>query len=383
MHTFSENAQIIVDEVKASLHRDINFMNEEGVIIASTNPARLGVLHRGARRVLREGLEQLVVTEATDDGMLPGINLPIQMGGQKIGVIGITGDPAEVSAFGGVIQKMTEIMLEYIEKKEEESVLDDARLQFIEHWLFSEKIDLRELEVRGTFFGLDITAPWVVFFLNLLPREEDSGRLPALTDNPELKHSHYLRSIRDVLGDTPQSFCFSYGSGIVILLQTGHTDTAAGLINRVRQELMASFGVVVSGGISSAAKAPLDIRRCFREAQTAAYVAREGHRERIVRYDETSLEFIARSIDPSIGRNLADIVFFSCQPEEITEFVETIRLYFAEKGNLERMAEALYVHCNTVQYRIQKMQKRTGYDLRTPRDACILYFASVLYRFPA
>ena len=63
--------------------------------------------------------------------------------------------------------------------------------------------------------------------------------------------------------------------------------------------------------------------------------------------------------------------------------METIRLYFAEKGNLERMAEALYVHRNTVQYRIQKMQKRTGYDLRTPRDACILYFASVLYRFPA
>ena len=127
MSIFSFNAQSIVDEMKESLHRDINFMDEDGMIIASTDPARLGTHHPGASRILHEGLEELVIEESTEDGMRPGINLPIHMEGKAIGVIGITGKPSEVYAFGEVIQKMTEIMLQSIQAKEEQRMVEDAR----------------------------------------------------------------------------------------------------------------------------------------------------------------------------------------------------------------------------------------------------------------
>lgn len=79
---------------------------------------------------------------------------------------------------------------------------------------------------------------------------------------------------------------------------------------------------------------------------------------------------------------MVDIVFSNCPSELIAEFIETTLLYFQEKGNLDHMAERLYVHRNTIQYRIIKLLKHTGYDLRTPRDACLLYFASSFYHRP-
>ena len=42
-------AQEIVQNIKDVLHKEINFMNEEGIIIASTDPARLQHRHGGQR----------------------------------------------------------------------------------------------------------------------------------------------------------------------------------------------------------------------------------------------------------------------------------------------------------------------------------------------
>ena len=155
--------------------------------------------------------------------------------------------------------------------------------------------------------------------------------------------------------------------------------SATDTIRAVKYQL-SGFPISFSGGISSVAKQPLDIRRCFQEARTAALAARENRSERLIRYDETSLEFIAHCIDLSIGRNLVNITFFNCRKEEIAEFAEIILLYFQKGGSLDKMAEQLYVHRNTIQYRIEKLRKRTGYDLRLPRDACVLYFAAVFYK---
>lgn len=375
MGTFSFNAQTIVDEMKESLHRDINFMDEQGVIIASTDSARLGSHHAGASRILREHLAELVVNESTRDGMRPGINLPIRIDGQTIGVIGITGRPSEVYAFGEIIQKMTEIMLQSIQEKEEQRIVEDARLQFMEYWLFSGSVDLAELQHRAAFFGLNTMVPWVVVFLNIGSNEGE----PDPTGNPELNHSRFLRSVRSILKEKMESVCFPYGTNVVALLQTDNVRVAMNAIRTVQRQLAGS-PVSLSGGISSVAKSPLDVRRCFQEARTAAAAAWENRSSRLVRYDETSLEFIAQCIDPTIGRNLMEITFFNCRAEEISEFSEIILLYFKKGGNLDKMAEQLYVHRNTIQYRIEKMRKRTGYDLRFPRDACVLYFAAAYYK---
>ena len=113
MYITPRDAQSIVDEMKACIHRDINIIDENGVILASTNPVRQGQLHQGALRIIRENLPSLIIWEDNPaEGVQRGINLPITVDGRLEGVIGITGDPNVVSAFGDVIKRMTEIMIE-------------------------------------------------------------------------------------------------------------------------------------------------------------------------------------------------------------------------------------------------------------------------------
>ena len=112
MHITQKSAQNIVNEMKASIHRDINIMDENGVILASTDPTRRGKLHQGALAIIREGLDCLTVRQDEPErGIQRGVNLPVTLRGQLEGVIGITGEPEEVAVFGEIIRHMTEIML--------------------------------------------------------------------------------------------------------------------------------------------------------------------------------------------------------------------------------------------------------------------------------
>ena len=126
----------ILREMKSLIHRDINLIDTQGVIFASTNPSRVGQLHPGALRAIRESLPSLEVRQDDGSGMQKGVNLPVYTGGVLQGVIGITGAPEEVGVFGGVIRRMLEIMLEDVRRKELASTVEQARALFLENCLF-------------------------------------------------------------------------------------------------------------------------------------------------------------------------------------------------------------------------------------------------------
>ena len=186
MYISRQNARSIVDEMKTAIHRDINIMDENGVILASTNPVRQGQVHQGALRIIRENLPSLVIRrDAPEEGVQQGINLPVTIGGRLEGVIGITGDPDEVSAFGDVIKRMTEILLENLQRQEQQALLERAKSLFVENWLFSEEPDWGELETRGRLLGLDINASYTVALLGLA--EPDIGKKTRTEELSEMR----------------------------------------------------------------------------------------------------------------------------------------------------------------------------------------------------
>ena len=53
----------------------------------------------------------------------------------------------------------------------------------------------------------------------------------------------------------------------------------------------------------------------------------------------------------------------------------TLEAYFATDCSLDRTARSLYVHKNTVRYRLRKISKLTGLDLNKFEDRVLLYLA--------
>jgi hypothetical protein len=60
--------------------------------------------------------------------------------------------------------------------------------------------------------------------------------------------------------------------------------------------------------------------------------------------------------------------------------IETLSAYFAAGGSLEAAARALFVHPNTVRYRLRQVADLTGYTATQPRDALTLQVALILGR---
>ncbi|HQZ00787.1 MAG TPA: helix-turn-helix domain-containing protein [Propionicimonas sp.] len=62
------------------------------------------------------------------------------------------------------------------------------------------------------------------------------------------------------------------------------------------------------------------------------------------------------------------------------ELVETLSAFFDASGSIEATARALYVHANTVRYRLRRVQEVTGYSPHDARDAYALRLALTLGR---
>ena len=65
MFLLPEIAQQIVDEINTTISRDLNIMDQNGIIVASTDAARVGTLHTVARDLLKSGMDSYIVH--TDD----------------------------------------------------------------------------------------------------------------------------------------------------------------------------------------------------------------------------------------------------------------------------------------------------------------------------
>lgn len=374
-----QSAQNIVNEMKRAIHHDLNIMDANGIILASTNPRRIGQHHAGAAQVIRDALPSLLIRE--DDpsqGVQRGINLPIHLDGQVVGVIGISGDPREVAAFGEIIQRMTEIMVQNTRRQEQEDLIHQARSIFLENWLFSPSITHEELKSRSRLLDMDVYVPYTVALLDIRNRTEigeASGHTCAEAPQ-EMRDSLILRTLQSHLRDDRHHFCTLIRGKFMILLNSAAQQDAYHKVQTICRDIESYHHVIVSGGISTPTGDPLDLRRCYTEAETACQAAAQAQDGRVFLYNQISLELIVQSIPPALLSNMHKMLFSSCSLQEQEEFAGTISLYFEESGDIKRCADRLFIHRNTFQYRMDQLKRKTGYSLKDPREALLLYLTT-------
>ena len=133
---FSELAQPIVDGIGNASGENANFIGPGGVIIASGDSARIGTVHEGGKRIMDGECDEVAITEEMATalhGSRPGYNGVVVYNGQRIAVIGISGDPELVKP----VQRMAAIAVKYeiqrfIEMNQERSIVDRMKAEIRE-----------------------------------------------------------------------------------------------------------------------------------------------------------------------------------------------------------------------------------------------------------
>jgi len=101
-------------------------MDSQGIIIGSGQKHRLNTFHQGAQDVIRNIQTVEIYPNDLDQysGAYPGLNMPIILHDQVIGVVGVTGHPDEVRDIARMVKMVTELILE------QEVLLEEARSQY-------------------------------------------------------------------------------------------------------------------------------------------------------------------------------------------------------------------------------------------------------------
>ena len=120
-----------------------------------------------------------------------------------------------------------------------------------------------------------------------------------------------------------------------------------------------------------------DLSRSYKEARMAMDVGRIFYAgKRVISYNELGIGRLIYQLPPSLCRMFIQEIF---ETGEMTEFdqeiLTTINTFFENNLNVSETARQLFVHRNTLVYRIEKLQKSTGLDIRTFEDAMTLKIA--------
>ena len=377
-----EIAQAIVNRTMEILGKNVNLMNTEGMIIASGDKERVGTFHEGALKVIRtqQKLEIWPRDVQSMTGVRPGINLPIRLNGEIVGVVGITGDPDEVRNYGELVRITAELMIEQAllkEQLEAEQQAKEALLQDLIAGHFGR--DYEMFKLRAFSLGLRLDVPMVALVIEILSRgnEMDGGvsfyRLRKQVGEllqELLKEGDVAGFISDHRFVVFKNINPAQGGGVV---ESELKQYARYLQEQLRERL----GIASNIGIGSYHPGLEGLQASFRECLTALQLGRlRASTPFVFHIRDLALEEMISLVPPEVRQAFAGQVLRGLlTARDGEELLKTMEKLFAENLNLSSAANALYLHRNTLQLRLRKIARLTGRDPRVFHEAVLLYIA--------
>ena len=135
--------------------------------------------------------------------------------------------------------------------------------------------------------------------------------------------------------------------------------------------ILTETGMTVFIGISDPRKELIAIPEAYAEARNAINVGRVYHGNRhVFVYRNLLLERFLSDVSPDLGASYNSRIFNRKTARLFNdEMIHTIETFFDNSLNLSETARKLYIHRNTLVYRLEKVQHAIGLDLRNFDDA--------------
>ena len=136
-------------------------------------------------------------------------------------------------------------------------------------------------------------------------------------------------------------------------------------------------------GIGTVVDSIKDLTRSFREAQVALEVGKVFDTEKtIVSYDNLGIARLIYQLPTTLCDMFLREVFKKGSIDSLDqETLFTIQKFFENNLNVSETSRKLFVHRNTLVYRLEKIKKLTGLDLREFDDAIVFKVALMVKKY--
>ena len=202
---------------------------------------------------------------------------------------------------------------------------------------------------------------------------------------------HNDLSVYDVLQnlfpDRNKDFIISINESDIVLVK----ETGKEIGPRDIENLAASIADTLSGefyvhaviGIGTTVANIKDLARSFKEAQTALEVGKVFDTDKtIVSYDNLGIARLIYQLPTTLCETFLNEVFKRGSIDNLDqETLFTIQKFFENNLNVSETSRKLFVHRNTLVYRLEKIKKITGLDLRQFDHAIVFKIALMVDRY--
>ena len=155
------------------------------------------------------------------------------------------------------------------------------------------------------------------------------------------------------------------------------------LARSISDTLSTEFYVHAVIGIGSIVEGIKDLARSFKEAQVALEVGKVFDTERtICNYDNLGIARLIYQLPITLCETFLREVFKRGSIESLDqETLFTIQRFFENNLNVSETSRRLFVHRNTLVYRLEKIKKLTGLDLREFDHAIVFKIALMVKKY--
>lgn len=349
-------ANAIVEETSIRLHRNVNIMNTEGIIITTRDTSRIGSFHEGALEVLKSGETRTISADKDSwGGTQPGVNLPISFQDEIIGVIGVTGDPTEMGNIGELVKMTTELMIrqEFVVSQME---WKQRTKEMIMEQLMKKEPSFTEIERGLSLLRIDFERPFTTMVIQITERSITNQKL--------------IQKLEEAI------------NGIVAFINVNRiTIATSGLEEEeVKRKVESVYALLKKQNVvfRIAYSLPFYKLEEFSQAYLDCDITLKisEHEKEVISFAEIEAKALIYQVDDDITERFSYRVLGNLDENKTS----TLEAFFANDLNIQKAADDLYVHRNTFIYRLHKIIEETGYDPRKFREALILQVALWIWR---
>ncbi len=225
--------------------------------------------------------------------------------------------------------------------------------------ILQNELSLAELDAMADEHGIVAALPRCVLLMHLVQVQQRTAY--------EILEEQLPRGANDVLVamDKHTAAFIKDASGIE------DVDELRQFACAVQETLMNEDALAMTIGIGDVARNVGELHASYRQARRAIEIGRVFAPERTVHiYRSMLLERFLSELSPETAEHYHTLLFNRSTARLFgEEMLYTIEMFFKKDLNLSDTARQLYIHRNTLVYRLDKVQRQVGLDLRKFEDA--------------
>ena len=207
-----------------------------------------------------------------------------------------------------------------------------------------------------------------------------------LETNPD-KNSGALESVKSLLGTKSGDFITAVDEKNIIIVKELAPGEDYAQMNKVAATILEAAGRDEEGkthvAYGTIVKEIKEVSRSYKEARMAMDVGKIFSAENdIYAYSSLGIGRLIYQLPIPLCKMFIKEIFGNKSPEDFDEeTLITINKFFENSLNVSETSRQLYIHRNTLVYRLDKLQKSTGLDLRVFEDAITFKIALMVVQY--